>query len=346
VIIEANEKGQIDFNHLTTEVEKHGKAIAGVMVTNPNTSGIFETCFKDMADLIHKVGGLVYMDGANMNAIAGWIDLNKLGVDAVHNNLHKTWSIPHGGGGPGDGIVAVSHRLVDYLPGIQVTHKNNFYDIVKAPKSMGSIHRHFGNFAHKVRAYTYIKALGGKGTQQMSAVAVLSARYLFEKLKPIFSSLPDKCDNETRMHEFILTLTKENFAKIEAAGTPKAQTMAKIGKLFLDFGLHAPTVAFPEIYGLMIEPTETYSLAELDHFVEIVKGIHLLINENPEVLKTAPHFTPIKKVDEVDANKNLLFMEKLTKFPTLYPNVINPLTLTSMKVNDVCKKIVEAHSKA
>ena len=313
------------------------------MVTNPNTSGIFETKFKEMADMIHAIGGLVYMDGANMNAIAGWIDLNKLGVDAVHNNLHKTWSIPHGGGGPGDGMVAVSHRLVDYLPGIQVTLKNGVYDIVKPVKSIGSFHRHFGNSAHKVRAYTYLKALGGNGTRQMSAVAVLSARYLFEKLKPIFSSLPENCENEVRMHEFILTLTKENFAKIEASGTPKAQTMAKIGKLFLDFGLHAPTVAFPEVYGLMIEPTETYSLAELDHFVEIVKGIHHLINENPEVLKTAPHFTPIKKVDEVEANRNLIFMEHLTKFPIIFQNIEDPLKLSSMKINDVMKKIIAAH---
>jgi glycine dehydrogenase len=296
-----------------------------------------------MAELIHGIGGLVYMDGANMNAIAGWIDLNKLGVDAVHNNLHKTWSIPHGGGGPGDGMVAVSHRLVDYLPGIQVSFKNNLYDVFKAPKSIGSFHRHYGNFAHKVRAYTYIKALGGVGTRQMSAVAVLASRYLYEKLKPLFGTLPEGCDHEVRMHEFILTLTKENFSKIEHSGTPKAQTMAKIGKLFLDFGVHAPTIAFPEVYGIMIEPTETYSLAELNHFVEIVSAIHHLINEYPEVLKSAPHFTPIKKVDEVDANKNLVFMENLVKFPTTFPNIIDPLKLSNMNPKDVCKKIIEAH---
>ncbi len=344
VIVEANSKGQIDIDFLKNEVVKYGKKIAGVMVTNPNTSGIFENEFKNMADIIHEVGGLVYMDGANMNAIAGWIDLNKLGVDAVHNNLHKTWAIPHGGGGPGDGIVAVSQKLVDYLPGIQVNLKNNFYNIVKSPKSIGSFHRHFGNFAHKVRAYAYLKALGGKGTQLMSATAVLSARYLLEKLKPLFPTLPENCDNVTRMHEFILTISKDNFSRIEAAGTPKAQTMAKIGKLFLDFGLHAPTVAFPEIYGLMFEPTESYSKAELDHFVEIVKGVHLLINEHPEVLISAPHFTPIKKVDEVDANKNLVFMENLTKLPTLYKNIIDPIQLSQMKVSDVCKKIVDAHT--
>jgi glycine dehydrogenase len=344
VIIEADTHGHIDFTHLKHEIEKYKNRIAGVMVTNPNTSGLFETSFKEMAELIHGAGGLVYMDGANMNAIAGWIDLNKMGVDAVHNNLHKTWTIPHGGGGPGDGIVAVSHRLVDYLPGIQVVKKGDMFDVVRAPKTIGSFHRHMGNFAHKVRAYTYIKALGEKGTRQMSAVAVLSARYLYEKLKPIYPSLPENCESIPRMHEFILTISKETFDRIEKGGTPKAQAIAKIGKLFLDFGLHAPTVAFPEVYGLMIEPTETYSKAELDRFVEVVKAINTLINETPNVLTTAPHFTPVKKVDEVDANKNLTFMEHLKTLPTLYSNTIDPLKLSSMNIADVCKEIEKAHA--
>ena len=300
-----------------------------------------------MADLIHGVGGLVYMDGANMNAIAGWIDLNKMGVDAVHNNLHKTWTIPHGGGGPGDGIVAVSHRLLDYLPGVQVTKDaKGFYDMVKAPKSIGSFHRHFGNFAHKIRAYSYIKALGSTGTQEMSAIAVLSARYLYEKLKPTFPSLPEGCENEVRMHEFILTISKDTFNRIETSGTPKAQAIAKIGKLFLDFGLHAPTVAFPEIYGLMIEPTESYSKAELDRFVEVVNAIQELINETPHVLRTAPHFTPVKKIDEVEANKSLTFMEELKDLITLPENIIDPVKLSKMNISDINHAILDAHNKA
>jgi glycine dehydrogenase len=346
VIIEADGTGHISLDQLKAEIAKYNTRIAGVMVTNPNTSGLFEKSFKEMADLIHGVGGLVYMDGANMNAIAGWIDLNKMGVDAVHNNLHKTWTIPHGGGGPGDGIVAVSHRLVDYLPGIQVVKAGDKFDVAKAPKSIGSFHRHVGNFAHKVRAYTYIKALGGTGVREMSGVAVLAARYLYEKLKSTYPSLPENCENETRMHEFILTISKETFDRINAGGTPKAQAMAKIGKLFLDFGLHAPTVAFPEVYGLMIEPTETYSKAELDRFVDVVKAINGLINETPYVLTTAPHFTPIKKVDEVDANKNLTFMENLQGLPHLHQNVIDPIKLSKMNIGDVCKEIQKAHLKA
>jgi glycine dehydrogenase len=179
----------------------------------------------------------------------------------------------------------------------------------------------------------------------MSGVAVLAARYLFEKLKPKFPSLPENAEAEVRMHEFILTISKDTFDRIEKGGTPKAQSIAKIGKLFLDFGLHAPTVAFPEIYGLMIEPTETYSKVELDRFVEVVTAIEGLINETPHVLTTAPHFTPVKKIDEVDANKNLLFTEQLKHLPHLYENVIDPIKLSKMDIKEVCKDILLAHKK-
>ena len=180
----------------------------------------------------------------------------------------------------------------------------------------------------------------------MSGVAVLAARYLFEKLKPSFPSLPEGCETQIRMHEFILTITKDTFARIETGGTPKAQAIAKIGKLFLDFGLHAPTVAFPEIYGLMIEPTESYSKAELDRFVEVVNAILELINETPYVLRTAPHFTPIKKVDEVEANKTLTFMQELHTFPKLFENVIDPVKLSKMSISDINHAILNSHNLA
>ena len=146
VYLEADTEGRVLNDDLDKRLEEFGSRIAGIMVTNPNTSGIFETHFKSMAEKVHEVGGLVYMDGANMNAIAGWIDLGAMGVDAVHNNLHKTWTIPHGGGGPGDAIVAVSERLIPYLPGYQIKKKGDLYRPVKAPKSIGSFHRHWGNF--------------------------------------------------------------------------------------------------------------------------------------------------------------------------------------------------------
>jgi glycine dehydrogenase len=346
VLIESSSSGEIDFSHLKELVAKFGQRIAGVMVTNPNTSGIFETRFREMADLIHQVGGLVYMDGANMNAIAGWVDLGKLGVDAVHNNTHKTWTIPHGGGGPGDAFVAVSSKLVDFLPGVQVMKEDGAFHTVKPAFSIGSFHRHYGNFAHKVRCYTYLRALGREGVKKMSAVAVLSANYLFQDLKKTYPSLPNGSESTPRMHEFILTLSKEMFAAAEANGLKKSDVIPRVGKLFLDFGLHAPTVAFPEVYGLMIEPTESYSKAELDRFLAIVHAIHGLVEKNPEVLTTVPHFTPIDKVDEVGANKDLCLSEQITKLATPLPNRISSQELDRMAVTDIAARIVTAHKAA
>ena len=335
VTVEADGKGQIDFDQLTQIVGEYGTRIIGIMVTNPNTSGIFENRFKDMAGLIHSVGGLVYMDGANMNAIAGWVDLGKMGVDAVHNNLHKTWTIPHGGGGPGDAIVAVSDKLLDYLPGVQVLCEGGKYRYQRPSKSIGSFHRHFGNFAHKVRCYTYLVALGDEGVRRMSAVAVLSARYLYERLKESFPTLPEGSEEVPRMHEFILTLNNEMFQMAKDTGMPPSQIIPRVGKLFLDFGLHAPTVAFPEVYGLMVEPTESFTKGELDKFVDVCNGIARILRERPELLKRTPHFTPIRRVDEVYANKNLVLSGSLERLPEIPTNRIDPGELARMEVDEV-----------
>ena len=247
VLLKANAHGQIDEADFQSKIERYGQRICGIMITNPNTSGLFETKFKTIADAVHAVGGLVYMDGANMNAIAGWVDLGAMGVDAVHNNLHKTWSIPHGGGGPGDGMVAVSECLVDFLPGLQVVKQGERYITQKPAKSIGSFHRHWGHFAHKVRCYTYLLRLGKVGVQRMSACAVLAARYLFEQFKQTCPSLPFGAEAEPRMHEFILTLSEADFNTLEDATIPRNGAIARLGKLFLDFGFHAPTVAWPEV---------------------------------------------------------------------------------------------------
>ncbi|MDD0852808.1 aminomethyl-transferring glycine dehydrogenase subunit GcvPB [Halobacteriovorax sp. GB3] len=343
ISIEANDCGQIDMDQFKSLVQTYGERISGIMITNPNTSGIFEADFKEVAELIHSVDGLVYMDGANMNAIAGWVDLNELGVDAVHNNIHKTWTIPHGGGGPGDAFVAVSEKLIPYMPGIQVKKEGESFSTFTPEKTIGSFHRHCGNFAHKVRCYTYLRALGSEGVKMMSAVAVLSAQYLYKKLQSTYPVLPQNKE-VTRMHEFILTLNDQTFARIQEGGTPKANAIAKVGKLFLDFGLHAPTVAFPEVYGLMVEPTESFSKKELDDFVEVVETIHTMINENPEVLTTAPHFTPVSKVDEVYANKNLILSETITSLPSLPQNKVSPKELSTLGVKKVYEMILQAHN--
>ena len=344
VLIDAQDDGQIDFTHCQELIQTYNKRICGIMITNPNTSGIFETQMKKIAQMIHDVGALVYMDGANMNAIAGWVNLAKIGVDAVHNNLHKTWSIPHGGGGPGDAIVAVSDKLVDFLPGYQVEkdEQGKFF-LNKPVKSIGSFHRHFGNFGHKVRCYTYLLALGADGISKMSAMAVLSARYLYEKLSKVFQCIPHKGSGQPIMHEFIITLSEEQFKKAQDAGIPHNLVISRFGKLFLDFGFHAPTVSFPEVFGLMIEPTESYTKAELDRFVEALYQMKDLLENNPEVLKTVPHFTPIDRVDDVQANRTPKFSEKLTRLPEVLPNRIASQELENLPLDKLKSMIIQAH---
>lgn len=346
VYLEADTEGRVLEAHLDRCIDEYGTRIAGVMITNPNTSGIFETSFQQIAEKIHAIGGLVYMDGANMNAIAGWVDLGALGVDAVHNNLHKTWTIPHGGGGPGDAIVAVSERLSPYLPGDQIEYDGSLYQPVRAPKSIGSFHRHWGNFAHKIRCYTYLLRLGREGVRRMAAVAVLSARYLQTQLAEDYALLPMGADREPRMHEFILTLKPADFGLLDSVGLRQTDTAPRLGKLFLDFGFHAPTVAWPEPLGLMIEPTESYTKAELDRFAEAVRAILKLAKEHPEALHSAPHFTPIDRVEEVEANRDVCLSESLDHLPIINPARVSTKELAQLPVAVIYQKIVATLSTA
>ena len=342
-ILQSNKNGKIDLEYFKNIISSEGKYIAGIMITNPNTLGIFEDDFKVISDLIHSVDALVYMDGANMNAIAGIVDLNKLGVDAVHNNLHKTWTIPHGGGGPGDAIVAVSEKLIPYLPGKQIGQNEEKFYTYKSDKSVGEFHRHYGNFAHKVRAYTYLKALGDEGIKAMSSVAVLNARYLLKKLSATTPIIPSLSQNIERLHEFIITISEDTFKKLEEKNIPRSLVISKLGKLFLDFGLHSPTVSFPEIFGLMIEPTESFSKNELDRFYEVIIAIYQLTLKYPEVLMTAPHFTPIRKVNEVYANKNLKLSEEISSLPKLPKDLIQASELRKKDIKSIIDLIIEKH---
>jgi glycine dehydrogenase len=344
VLLEASSDGRIDLADCEAKIARFGKRLAGVMITNPNTCGLFETEFKRIADDVHAAGGLVYMDGANMNAIAGWVNLAAMGVDALHNNLHKTWTIPHGGGGPGDAIVAVSERLKNFLPGMQIEKHGGKFTAVKAPQSIGSFHRHWGNFAHKVRAYAYLLRLGGEGVRRMSAVAVLASRYLYAKLSTEYDSLPAGAGaaEQPRMHEFILTLSPEDFERVTKTGIPTAAVIPRIGKLFLDFGFHAPTVAWPEAFGLMIEPTESYTKAELDRFSDAVLAILRLVREKPEVLKGAPYFTPVDRVDDVAAHRALVLSEPLRGLPWVHANRVSPSDLAKLPVAEIAARVVKA----
>jgi glycine dehydrogenase len=179
----------------------------------------------------------------------------------------------------------------------------------------------------------------------MSAVSVLSARYLYKKLSEYYPTLPEGSEQTPRMHEFILTLNEDSFARIEATGTKRAVVIPRIGKLFLDFGLHAPTVAFPEVYGLMVEPTESYSKEELDRFAEIVTTIFKIVHENPEVLTSVPHFTPVDRIDEVAANKDLCLSEPLKSLPVVLENRVSIADLDNLTTGDIWKRIVQAHQE-
>tara|TARA_B110000037_G_scaffold212998_3_gene266772 strand:- start:28172 stop:31204 length:3033 start_codon:yes stop_codon:yes gene_type:complete len=342
VLLEAGPDGQIDYADFEAKCTTYGTRIGGVMITNPNTSGLFENRFADISQRIHDLGGLVYMDGANMNAIAGWIDLNAIGVDAVHNNLHKTWTIPHGGGGPGDAIVAVSERLLPFLPGMQIQKLDTGYEPVRAPKTIGSFHRHWGNFAHKIRAFSYLLRLGKAGVPRMSAVATLSACYCHAQLDDVYAALPSGDAVGARLHEFILTLDEEDFARLEAVGVPRALAITRVGKLFLDFGFHAPTVAWPETFGLMIEPTESYTKSELDRFCEAVRAIKRMLREHPEVLTLVPLFTPVDRIDDVSANRKLVLNERLADLPAFHPNRLTPSEIADLTIDEIYDRIVAA----
>ena len=342
VVLKTDALGGINMDDVEEKIATYGDRLVGIMITNPNTCGVFELNFRKIADKVHQAGGLVYMDGANMNAIAGWIDLNSLGVDAVHNNIHKTWSIPHGGGGPGDGFVAVSETLVVFLPGYQVVKgSDGQYETLRPEKSIGSFHRHWGNFNHKVRCLTYLKALGKEGVPRMSGTAVLCARYLFQRLLAHYDELPKGSRATPRMHEFVLSFKEEFWKLAEDAGIAKTAVMPGLGKLFLDFGYHAPTVAFPEPYGVMIEPTESYSKAELDRLIEVTISILELIRSKPTVLKDAPFFTPINRVDEVLANRNPQLSELILELPELHQNRRSPLDLLEKAPTEVMDLILE-----
>jgi glycine dehydrogenase subunit 2 len=269
---------------------------AAVMITNPNTLGLFETDVKKLADMTHEAGALMYLDGANLNAVVGLARPREMGFDVVHFNLHKTFSSPHGGGGPGSGPVGVVRELEPFLP-VPVLERADdgplFWDFER-PQSIGSVHAFYGNFGVMVRAYCYIRSLGAEGLEEVSRRAVLNANYLLARLKDCYELPYDsRC-----MHEFVLSGISQK---------AKGVRTADIGKRLLDYGLHAPTVYFPLIVpeALMIEPTETEGKPELDRFVQAMRRIAKEVEEEPETVKGAPYSTPVRRLDEALAARQL-----------------------------------------
>jgi glycine dehydrogenase subunit 2 len=285
--VPSNALGGVDVEALKAVLSDE---VAALMLTNPNTLGLFDPNIEEIASLVHKAGGLLYYDGANLNAIMGEVRPGDMGFDVVHLNLHKTFSTPHGGGGPGSGPVGVKKHLIPYLP------KGTIIDnqFVESKKSIGRVRSYYGNFLVNVRAYTYILSLGSSGLKEASEMAVLNANYMMSQLKNDFTvAYPNPC-----MHEFVLSLQDLK---------DKTGISAKdICKGLLDYKVHPPTMYFPLIVheALMIEPTETESKETMDEFIKVLIELKDKAYTDPEYLKNAPYSTPIKRVDDVLAARH------------------------------------------
>ena len=290
--IPSDKDGYMDMNALKDALHDH---VAGLMLTCPDTLGIFNPHIKEICDLVHSVDGLVYYDGANLNAIVGKARPGDFGFDIVHLNLHKTFATPHGAGGPGAGPVGVAARLVDFLP-ISVIVKNkdgSFALDYNRPKSIGFISPFYGNFGVILKAYAYILMLGRVGLERVSENAVLNANYIKEKLKPYYDlPYPQLCK-----HECVFSASRQNKYGIHALD---------IAKGLIDLGFHPPTVYFPLIVkeALMIEPTETESKETLDTFIDAMIAIAKIAETEPEKLKAAPLNSPVGRLDETAAARN------------------------------------------
>lgn len=291
--IPSNSDGTVDLD----ELKKHaGTDVAGLMLTNPNTLGLFEKDIVEIAKIIHGVGGLLYYDGANLNAIMGKTTPAVMGFDIVHLNLHKTFSTPHGGGGPGSGPIGVKSFLAPYLPIPRIEKQDEKFILnSNYPLSLGRVKGYFGNFGVNVRAYTYIRTMGPEGLKQVSESAVLHANYLRKLLAPYFIvSHTQFCK-----HEFVLSGLKQKKLGVRTLD---------IAKRLLDFGYYAPTVYFPLIVeeAMMIEPTETETKQTLDAFAKTLIQIAKEVEETPDMVLEAPHTTPVKRMDEVQAARKLV----------------------------------------
>lgn len=290
VEVKSNSKGQVDIEALKSLLDKD---VAAIMMTNPNTLGIFEENVLEISKLMHDNGSLLYYDGANFNAIMGWTNPALMGFDVVHLNLHKTFATPHGGGGPGAGPVGVKSFLKEFLPVPSIEFDGNkYYRNYNVEHTIGQVRSFYGNFGVLVRAYAYILMMG-KNLKLASADAVLNANYIKEKLKGVYELPYD----EPCMHEFVLSGEKQHHQGVSTLG---------IAKRLMDSNCHPPTVYFPLIVheAIMIEPTESESKEVLDGFIDTMLKIAKEIEENPEEVLKSPQTTPIKKVDETLAARH------------------------------------------
>lgn len=284
VNVKSNENGMVDLEELKAHI---GEKTAGLMLTNPNTVGLFDNNILEITKMIHDVGGLCYYDGANLNAVMGVVRPGDVGFDITHLNLHKTFSTPHGGGGPGSGPCGCKEFLRPFLPGIRDT-KNGY---MKESDSIGNVTGYYGNFLVVLKAFAYLLTLGSEGVPDAAKNAVLNANYMMEKLKDVY----DVAFDRTCMHEFVLCL--------QGMKDESGVSALDVSKMILDYGMHPPTMYFPLIVheALMIEPTETESKEALDDAIAIFRKIAKDAKSNPEIAHNAPASTPVGRLDEVMA---------------------------------------------
>ena len=288
VLLHSGPDGLIDVNDLKKLMDDD---VAAIMLTNPNTLGLFEKNIKEICDIVHAKGGLVYSDGANLNAILGQARFGDMGIDVCHVNLHKTFGTPHGGGGPGSGPCLVKKDLAPYLPVPHVVRKKGAYSVKwKSPKSVGALHSFFGNFGVLIKTYTYILTMGGEGLKEISEAAVLNANYVRSKLKGHYHLPYDT----SCMHESVFSDSIQNEHGV---------TTLDIAKALIDRGFHPPTIYFPLIVkgAMMIEPTESESIETLDAFIEAMIDIAETAKKDPESLKNAPKLPKVTRLDETKA---------------------------------------------
>jgi len=288
ITVRSNDKGLVDIDHLKEVV---GDDTAALMLTNPNTLGLFETEIEEMAKIVHDVGGRLYYDGANLNAIMGYSRPGDMGFDAVHLNLHKTFTGPHGGGGPGSGPIGVTEELAPFLPKPTLEKKDDQYVLeYDRPKSIGRVKPFYGNFSIYLRAYTYIRSMGPRGLKQVSEYAVLNANYVMRKLEKEYE-LPF---TQHCKHEFVLSGRKQRALGVRTLD---------IAKRLLDYGYHPPTIYFPLNVdeAIMIEPPETEAKETLDGFIDAMLSIAEETKNDPEKVQEAPHDTVVKRLDETRA---------------------------------------------
>ena len=291
VPVKSNENGVLSPEAIAAIMDED---TAGIMVTNPNTLGLFEDNILKVAEIVHTKGGLVYGDGANMNAIMGIVNLKDIGVDVLHLNLHKTFSTPHGGGGPGSGPVCVTQELERFLPIPRVIEKDGRFILSEDyPDSVGKLHAFYGNFGVLIKAYSYIRSLGARNLKRATQLAVLNANYIKEKLKGTFHLPYDRpC-----MHECVFSDKKQ---------TPHKVTTMDIAKRLMEYGFHPPTIYFPLVVrgAIMIEPTETECKEDIDNFIDTMKAIAEEAKNSPELLFEAPKTPKVRRLDEIGAARN------------------------------------------